>query len=60
MSVENCKVCCNCKHCIREWDADGHCDLHCEIDGHYIGYVECHEGWCKHWCKERRADGVDC
>lgn len=54
MSVENGNVCCNCRHCIREWNKETlFCSLHCEVDGHYIGYVECHEGWCRHWAKEK-------
>lgn len=24
MSVETGKVCCNCRHCIRQWDNDDH------------------------------------
>jgi len=60
MGVDNGKVCCNCRHCIRQWDnADkkGLCQTYCDIDNHYIGYVECHTGWCKRWSKERRTDG---
>lgn len=56
MSVENGKVCCNCRHCERRWDNDKHegmCQTYCDIDGHYIGYVECHEGWCRRWSKEK-------
>ena len=60
MSAENGKVCCNCQHCIRQWDNDDHeglCQTYCDIDKHYIGYAECHEGWCRRWAKERREDG---
>lgn len=57
MSVENSKVCCNCQHCIREWDKETlFCSLYCEVNGHYISYVECHEGWCRHWAKEREEE----
>ena len=54
MSAENGKVCCNCRHCIRQWDIEdkGMCQTYCEIDKHYIGYVECHEGWCRHWSRD--------
>lgn len=55
MSVENGKVCCNCRHCIRQWDDKKHsewCHTYCDIDQHYIGYVECHTGWCKHWSED--------
>lgn len=29
---------------------------YCEIDGHRIDYIQCFEGWCKHWAKERITD----
>lgn len=59
MSVENGKVCCNCRHNIRHYeDKGGAC--YCDIDNHYIGYIECMEGWCRHWAKERGdTDGKD-
>ena len=56
MSVETDKVCCNCCHCIREWDEGGMCYLHCEINEHYIGYAECFDGFCKHWKKEDETE----
>lgn len=52
LSVENEKVCCNCRHNIREWDEGGMCHTHCEIDGHYIDYIRCMEGWCRHWATD--------
>ena len=58
MSVETGHVCCNCRHCERRWDNDDHdglCQTYCDIDGHYIGYIECHTGWCRHWSKETGA-----
>lgn len=51
MKMDRC--CCNCRHDIRTEDADGHITNHCEIDGHYIGYVACFEHWCKHWSKDK-------
>ena len=45
------RCCCNCRRCIRTWDGNS-CTTHCEIDGHYIGYVECFEGWCKHYSED--------
>lgn len=51
MSENRC--CCNCRHDIRTGEA-GNIENHCEIDGHYIGYCECFEGWCKHWAKEHK------
>lgn len=39
-------------------DKGGAC--YCDIDNHYIGYIECMEGWCRHWAKERGdTDGKD-
>ena len=53
MSAENGKVCCNCRHCIRKRDEETlYTRCHCEVDGHYIGYVECHEGVCKYWSED--------
>ena len=47
--------CCNCHRNIRTKEADGYVRCNCEIDGHYIGYVECFEGWCKHWKTHKRG-----
>ena len=52
MSRENGKVCCNCQHNIRTGEI-GKRKCNCDIDGHYIGYIECMTGWCRHWSKER-------
>jgi hypothetical protein len=53
MSVENGKVCCNCRHNIRTGEVP-EIECHCDIDGSYIGYVRCMEGWCRHWSKENK------
>ena len=55
-SIESRKrICCNCGHNIRT--AEGRrIKCHCEIDGHYIGYVECFSGWCKRWKRETKWD----
>ena len=58
MSVENGKVCCNCRHNIRTGEL-GNKKCHCDIDGHYIGYVDCMEFWCRRWAKERRWNETD-
>ena len=50
------RVCCNCRHCTRQWDDKKQCHTYCDIDNRYIGYVECHTGWCRHWSKERWED----
>ena len=48
---EESKVCCNCKHNIRTGKVPN-IECHCEIDGSYIGYVQCMEYRCEHWEKE--------
>lgn len=51
------RVCCNCGNNVRIKDKDGvviRCE--CAIDGHYIGYLECFERWCRRWKKERKWD----
>ena len=55
MSVENGKVCCNCRHNIRIHNIDGfvkYCK--CDIDESHIGYVRCMEGWCRHWATDKK------
>lgn len=60
MSVENGKVCCNCRHNIRKLKYRiTAIECYCDIDNHYIGYVECMEGWCKHWAKERQTESEE-
>ena len=50
------RCCCNCRHDIRERQKDGPVNCHCEIDGHYIGYLECFDGWCRRWAKDHTFD----
>lgn len=54
MSVENGKVCCNCRHNVRV-EKDGHIKNICEVKNKYMGYVPAMEGWCRHWAKEGEA-----
>lgn len=49
---ERSRVCCNCRHNIRTGDP-GKIKCHCDIDNHYIDYVECFEGWCNRWSKDK-------
>ena len=55
MSAENGKVCCNCRHCYRREGKFGMGETYCEIDDHYIGYVEYFEHWCRRWAKEKES-----
>ena len=43
------RKCVNCRH--RTLDSLRR--SRCEIDGHYIGYLECFDGWCRHWAKDK-------
>lgn len=52
------RCCCNCGHCERI-DKGTYRETRCDIDGHYIGYVECFEGWCRRWKKDHTFDGME-
>ena len=45
------RVCCNCRRNQRIPLKD-HVECRCQIDNHYISYVECMSGWCRHWAKD--------
>ena len=51
MSVENEKVCCNCKHKRNKGDDKIYC--WCNFTGRYLSYAEVMTGWCRHWAKEK-------
>ena len=55
--VERKRVCCNCGNNIRTGES-ANVKCHCAIDGHYIGYIECFEGWCRRWKRDRKWDNV--
>lgn len=60
MSVENGKVCCNCRHCIRVKLPEYGTICHCEVTGNDMGYVQVMDGWCRHWAKEKEVcDGQE-
>lgn len=51
------RVCCNCGNNIRiRDDKDNFVRCECAIDGHYIGYIECFEHWCRRWKRDRKWD----
>lgn len=56
MSESRC--CCNCRRNIRV-ETKREIQCHCEIDGHYIGYVDCFEHWCRRWAKDHKFDDVE-
>ena len=51
------RVCCNCRHDIRQEDNTGHIHCYCEIEGKYLSYVSVMEHWCKYWARDRKWDG---
>lgn len=52
------RVCCNCRRNIRTRNNDN-VVCHCEIDGHYIGYIECMTGWCRRWASDEAYWATD-
>ena len=56
------RCCCNCGHDIRVPCKDNPNMVdhnECEIDGHYIGYLDCFEHWCNRWCKDKKFKDDD-
>ena len=51
MSKNRC--CCNCRRNKRT-DENQRIVCHCEVDGHYIGYVQCFTGWCRRWASDAK------
>ena len=55
------RVCCSCRHRIlkdittRDNEFIFSLDT-CEIDGHYIGYADCFDCWCRHWSEYKIPD----
>ena len=47
--------CVNCANNVRI-SRKGYVECRCEFDGHSIGYVECFDGWCRHWRKDKSYD----
>lgn len=50
------RVCCNCEH-NKRMPKSAYVRCICDIDGHYIGYLENFDCWCRHWAKERENNG---
>lgn len=46
-------VCCNCGNNIRTQIDEAHVRCNCQIDGHYIGYLDNFEHWCNRWRKDK-------
>ena len=51
------RVCCNCRHLIREKDKKYKIIMcHCEVNGEWLSYMRVMDGWCKHWAKKRSEE----
>ena len=59
MSVDNGKVCCICRH-LKRVKSDDRNECRCEIDDHYIGYINYFEGWCQHWARGKQNESNTC
>jgi len=55
MSVENGKVCCNCKY-RRDRGDDNKIYCWCNFTGRYLSYAELMTGWCRHWSKDKEVE----
>lgn len=53
MSVENGKVCCNCRHNIRTGGKIDFVKCRCDIDGSRLSYITVMTHWCRHWSKDK-------
>lgn len=52
MSVENSKVCFNCRNCIRERDDETlYTRCYCVVDNNYLSYTDVMTWWYRHWAK---------
>ena len=57
MSVENGKVCCNCRHNARIEVVENDMILgRCAITGKILSYTDVMEGWCRHWSKDKEVE----
>jgi hypothetical protein len=57
MSVKNGKVCCNCRHCIRNQDKKYNIvACRCEVFDEYLGNAEVMMRYCKRWAKEKEDE----
>jgi hypothetical protein len=52
MSEENGKVCCNCRHNIREPMKD-YVECYCDIDWSWLSYITVMTHSCKRWSREK-------
>lgn len=57
MSVENGRVCCNCRHCIRSRDDKYNMIVcRCEVFDRYLSYAQVLAGCCERWEEENECE----
>lgn len=55
MSVDNGKVCCNCRHCIRIKEIpNGWVWCRCNQHNMFLPYIKVMTGWCRHWANDNK------
>lgn len=59
MSVENGKVCCNCRHNIRIGEKKNYVTCRCDIDDSWLSYVTVMTHWCRHWSRDKAETEVE-
>lgn len=52
------RKCVNCRHNKRT-QKKTFVECRCDIDDHYIGYVENFEHWCRRWAKDHKFDNAE-
>ena len=50
--IEKQRVCCNCRNRVTSEVVS-----RCNIDRHYIEYLQCYSNWCPHWARDSGEDG---
>lgn len=52
------RTCVNCGH-NKRIPMRTYIECRCDLDNHYIGYVECFVHWCRHWKRDRKFDELE-
>lgn len=53
----NARRCASCDHRAIDKDGGGF-GFYCDIDKHYIPYIDYDMYWCRRWKRNRKCDGV--
>ena len=51
----NARRCVNCGHRAKD---DGRFSFYCDIDKHYIPYIDYDMYWCRRWKRDKKWDGA--